>query len=78
MLSGVLSTTTPHNIFSKPLAAFPYNHCGNNDSNERGMNPVTMSIIKSPPSQSAKKFATLQRNHFMSENKLSCKTRSRK
>ena len=23
-------TSTPHNILSKPLAAFPYNHCRNN------------------------------------------------
>ena len=35
-------TCTPHNIPSKPLAAFPYNHCQNS---ERGRNPVTMTII---------------------------------
>ena len=28
--SRVLSTTTPHNIFSKTFAAFPHNHCRNN------------------------------------------------
>ena len=28
--SGVLLTSTPHNILSKPLAAFPHNHCRNN------------------------------------------------
>ena len=27
---GVLLTSTPHNILSKPLAAFPHNHCWNN------------------------------------------------
>ena len=27
---GVLLTSTPHNILSKPLAAFPHNHCPNN------------------------------------------------
>ena len=27
---GVLLTSTPHNIPSKPLAAFPHNHCRNN------------------------------------------------
>ena len=30
MLSGVLLTSTLHNILSKPLAAFPLNHCRNN------------------------------------------------
>ena len=28
--SGVLLTSTPHNILSMPLAAFQYNHCRNN------------------------------------------------
>ena len=28
--SGVLFTSTSHNILFKLLAAFPYNHCGNN------------------------------------------------
>ena len=28
--SGVLSTSTPPNILSKPQAAFPHNHCRNN------------------------------------------------
>ena len=41
---GVLLTGTPHNILSKPLAAFLYNRCRNNSS-ERGMNTVTMTII---------------------------------
>ena len=27
---GVLLTSPPHNILSKPLAAFPHNHCRNN------------------------------------------------
>ena len=27
---GVLLTNAPHNILSKPLAAFPLNHCQNN------------------------------------------------
>ena len=27
---GVLLTSTPHNILSKPLAAFPHKHCQNN------------------------------------------------
>ena len=27
---GVLLTSTPHNIFSKPLAAFPHKRCWNN------------------------------------------------
>ena len=27
---GVLLTSTPHNILSKPLAAFPHDHCPNN------------------------------------------------
>ena len=36
---GVLLTSTPHNILSKPLAAFPLN------SRESGMNPVAMTII---------------------------------
>ena len=40
---GVLLTSTPHNILSKPLAAFPHNHC--QISGERGMNAVAMTII---------------------------------
>ena len=28
-LAGVLFTSTPHNILSKPLAIFPHNHRGN-------------------------------------------------
>ena len=27
---GILLTSTPHNILSKPLTAFPHNHCQNN------------------------------------------------
>ena len=27
---GILLTSTPHNILSKPLATFPRNNCGNN------------------------------------------------
>ena len=30
MLSGVVLTSTPHNILSKPLSAFPHNTCRNN------------------------------------------------
>ena len=28
--SGAFLTSTPNNILSKPLAAFPHNHCRNN------------------------------------------------
>ena len=42
---GVVLTSTPHNILSKPLAAFPHNHCRNNGRGERGMNPVSMPIV---------------------------------
>ena len=28
---GVLLTSTPHSILSKPLAAFQHNHCRNNE-----------------------------------------------
>ena len=45
MLSWSFLTSTPHNIFSKPLAAFPQNYCRTTDSVERGMNPVAMTII---------------------------------
>ena len=30
MVFNALSTSTPHNILSKPLAAFPHDHCRNN------------------------------------------------
>ena len=30
-LPGVLLTSTPHNILSKPLASFPHNHSENNE-----------------------------------------------
>ena len=40
---GVIFTSTPHNILSKPLAAFPHSHCP--DNGEREMNPVAMIII---------------------------------
>ena len=39
---GVLSTSTLHIFLTKPLAAFPHNHCRNN---ERGMNPVAMNPV---------------------------------
>ena len=42
---GVLLTSAPHNILSKPLAAFPHNIVKTTDSGERGMNHVTMTII---------------------------------
>ena len=35
----------PHNILSKPLAAFPHNSCETTDSGARGMNPVALTII---------------------------------
>ena len=37
--------STPHNILSKPQAAFPHNHCRIMGGGERGINPVTMNII---------------------------------
>ena len=42
---GALLTSTLHNIFSKTMAAFTHNHCRNNRNGERGINPVTMTII---------------------------------
>ena len=45
---SVLLTSTPHNILSKSVAAFPHNYCQNNDSGERGMNPVAMTMSSSP------------------------------
>ena len=42
---AILITSTPHNILSKPLAAFPHNHRRTMDSIERRMNPVAMTII---------------------------------
>ena len=44
-LPGVLLTSTRNNILSKPLAAFPHNHCRKMDSSKRGMNPVVMTIF---------------------------------
>ena len=41
MLSWSSLTSTPHDILSKLLAAFPHNH-ETTDSGERGINPVTM------------------------------------
>ena len=41
---GILFINTPHNILTKPLAAFQHNNC-RMDSSERGMNPVAMAII---------------------------------
>ena len=40
----VFLTSTPHNILSKLLPAFPHNHCETTDSGEREMNPVAMTI----------------------------------
>ena len=42
---GVLLTSTPCIIPSKPLAAFPLTIVETTDSGERGMNPVAMTII---------------------------------
>ena len=39
---GVLSTSIPRKILSKPLDAFPHNHYRSNGESERGMNPVAM------------------------------------
>ena len=47
----IVIAITPHNILSKPLAAFPHNHCQTTDSGERGINPVAMTIIKPWPSR---------------------------
>ena len=44
MLSLSSLIITPHNVLAKPLAAFPHSHCRNNSS-ERGMNSVTVTII---------------------------------
>ena len=33
---GVILTITAYNILSKPLAAFPHNHCQTTDSGESG------------------------------------------
>ena len=45
--SGVLFTSTTHNILYKPLATFSHNHFRNNEQmrGERGMNPVANAII---------------------------------
>ena len=43
---AILFTSDPHNILSMPLTDFPHEYCRNNDdSNETGMNPVTITII---------------------------------
>ena len=43
---GVLLTSTPHNIPSKPLAAFPHTTIvETTDNGEEGMYPVTMTIV---------------------------------
>ena len=41
----VVLTSTPHNILSKPPAAFPHKQPRNNDIGETGMNPVAMTMI---------------------------------
>ena len=38
-------TGTSHNILSKPLPAFSYNHCKKKNSCKKGINPVTLTII---------------------------------
>ena len=42
---GVLLTSNPHDILSKPLVTFPITIVETTDSSERGMNPVIMTII---------------------------------
>ena len=46
--SGILFTSTLHNMLSKPLAAFPYNHCQNNrewqERNESSHNDYNQSM----------------------------------
>ena len=42
---GVLLTSTPHNILSKPLVFSQITSVKTMDSTETGMNPVTMTII---------------------------------
>ena len=42
---GVILISTPHNILSKPQAAFSHNHVKTMDSDERGMNCAAMTII---------------------------------
>ena len=41
---GILLTSTPHNILSKPLAAFPIPIVETKDSSEIGMNPVAVKL----------------------------------
>ena len=38
-------TNTPHDILSKPLAAFPHNYRRNNGQRWEGMIPVSMTVI---------------------------------
>ena len=42
---GVLLTSTPHNILSKPLAAFHKTIVETMDSSERGKIPAAMTIL---------------------------------
>ena len=42
---GVLLTSTPHNILSKPMAAFPHNHCRKNRQQWERTDPVAMTIM---------------------------------
>ena len=46
---GVLSTSTPQNIHSKRMSAFPHNHCQTIDNGERGINPVAITTVTSFP-----------------------------
>ena len=43
--SGILLTSTWHNILSKPLAAFPHNHCQNNRQRWERNESCPMTII---------------------------------
>ena len=42
---GILLTSSPHNILSKPLSALHITIVDTTDSGERGMNPVSMTLI---------------------------------
>ena len=43
--SGILLTSTPSNILSKPIVAFHITIVETKGSSEKGMNPVAMTII---------------------------------
>ena len=67
---GGLLTITQLNILSKPLAAFPHNHCQTRDSGEREMNPVVMTII-SPLKEYCRSHGSNQRLSVLKSAALS-------